>query len=83
MAVLNCSAKKPNSAGATKMPKLQVAICEPMIDCETSLPKLIGVINVKLGKVGPLPKPIMKSATAFIITGIGNAIRRTQAPTIQ
>ena len=59
-------AKKPKIGGIINIPKLQNAICKPIIDCETSLPNLCGVRYVKLGKVGPLPKPIKNKEIALL-----------------
>ena len=77
------SAKIPNTGGIIKMPILQAVICELIMDCERSLPKCTGVICVRLGKVGPFPKPTRKSAPPFTIAGSGQNSKTIATPTAQ
>ena len=77
------SAKIPNTGGIIKMPKLQAVICELIMDCERSLPKCTGVICVRLGKVGPFPKPTKNKATPFTIAGSGANNKAIATPTVQ
>ena len=49
-----------------------------MVDCEISLPKDCGAICIMLGKSGPTPNPMKKSATADTGVGKGNISKRIE-----
>ena len=68
---INLSAISPKSGGIIIMPVLQATIQNPTIDGETSAPKLLGVACIRLGKVGPIPKPTRTIKIPLTIGGTG------------
>lgn len=56
--ISKCSCKNPNKGGMRVVPRYAEAICTPIMECETSLPKLVGVECIKLGYIGAQPKPM-------------------------
>ena len=49
----------PNSGGIKSEPVYAEAICTPIIDCDFSLPKRVGVEWIMQGYTGAHPKPII------------------------
>jgi len=50
----------PNNGGINVVPIYALAICIPIIACDFSLPKFLGVSCKRLGNMGAQPSPIRK-----------------------
>ena len=57
---LKYEAIRPNKGGINVVPIYALAICIPIIACDFSLPKFLGVSCRRLGYIGAQPSPIVK-----------------------
>ena len=62
----------PNNGGINVVPIYALAICIPIIACDFSLPKFLGVSCKRLGYMGAHPSPIVKKPGSNSILPNGN-----------
>ena len=62
----------PNNGGINVDPTYALAICIPIIACDFSLPKFLGVSCRRLGYIGAQPSPIVKKPGSNNILPVGS-----------